>query len=180
MIRKGIDIYGCNTLGMDTEQQKRLPTNKELTDLQKKAGDIIRNGAYRYIGREGKEIYSQLVEIGKNINEITLPTVQERKNLLLGKLRTILKSLKPYNDSLLIEATDSKNIEWSAYKLAKDYLGLSDWYGTPQSDQWYLNVLKEYKRVRNLYKEVPMAVRDKDFDRIGEDVIRYFRNRYID
>ena len=184
MLDKGINIFKINTLGVGDEN-KALPTCRELSKLQSEAGDFIHNRAYRYLGKiDADELYTQLTDIGVKIKNLEVPDAANlRRNALLGNLRPICMAIKSYSNNLVIgqHPDDKKNVEWSQYHLVNEFETGSDWYGTPGSDESILGMLAEYKRIRHSLIE-PMngkCILYEKFNKLGEQLIKQLADKYL-
>lgn len=124
-----------------------------------------------------ERIYNQLVELGKKVNELSVPDkAKAKKEEILSAMRTALRNLKAYGNGYRWMQTDAGEVQKSLRFLLSDYLKHKE-----DTDFDVVKALEINKEIWNdMYMECPFrdGIRTEKFRDMQNELLKAVAEKY--
>lgn len=111
-------------LGVEVIKTVAKEGSPQLKELHCDINDVMYKYSWKYLSpKMSTRIYNQLAELGKKVNELSVPDkAKAKKEEILSAMRTALRNLKTYGNDYRWMPTDADEVQRSLKFLLNDYL----------------------------------------------------------
>lgn len=165
------------TLGIAPIKAENKEGSDKLKDLHVRINDVLFKNSFKYIDPALAEtLYTRLVELGKELNELQVPDrAKAKKNEILSKLRPICKALNTERKASLT-SEDVPMMQKAINSFLHTYISAKN--EDRLTDSLALELLVESKRLYDSYMKFVEDLKTDKLVQSNYELLGYFDKRY--